>query len=92
MRTSFVRSVALIALFGESLAAQALGTPGTIMGIKVIPADVTIYRPVIVSVAGFGECGQVLLSFGDGSSTTLTSVKFPPRSQPHLLKSRVVHR
>jgi hypothetical protein len=77
MRIQFLKSFSLLLLLGESLNAQALGTPGTISGITVSPTNIAAYTPATVSIAGFGECGQVLVSFGDGKDTTLTSVKFP---------------
>ena len=65
---------------------QALGTPGGISGIAAYPSSGTIYVPILISVAGWGQCGQVLVSFGDGTSTTLTSVNFP-REVQHAYKT-----
>ena len=88
MRTACVVTAGV--LLGVRLLAaqnsQALGTPGGISGIGAYPASGTIYVPVIISVAGWGQCGQILVSFGDGTSTTLTTVTFP-REVPHASKT-----
>lgn len=82
MRAASLTSFGLVFLLVQPVAAQtssfALGTPGIISGIAVYPSAVSVYAQATISVAGAGQCGGVIINFGDGSpEQTLSSVTFP---------------
>ena len=54
---------------------------GTIVGVAIDPQPITQGVPATIMIAGFGSCGQIAVSFGDGKSATLTSVSLPHNLQ-----------
>ena len=73
----------------SSAAAQfAMGTAGILGGVAVSPQPISVGAPATILLSGAGECGQVTVNFGDGTSKTLTGVKFASNAQTQHTYSR----
>jgi hypothetical protein len=81
-RTIVIVLTCVVAQTSSAQNNQALGTPGAVLGIAVSPNKIPVYTATTITVSGFGQCGTVLISFGDGRDTTISSVNFP-RSVMH---------
>ncbi len=65
-----------------------MGTAGILGGVAVSPQPISVGAPATILLSGAGECGQVTVNFGDGTSKTLTGVKFASNAQTQHTYSR----
>ena len=85
------RSVLLVSCLtplSSATAQFAVGTAGILGGVAVSPQPISVGAPATILLSGAGECGQVTVNFGDGTSKTLTGVKFASDAQTQHTYSR----